>query len=262
MDNKKQVVFSPGNLRATTSDLGANWTWSFANNQYDFIGGTVANNKINGNGSVSANGTVDIFGYSTTNNFYGITPSSGDFTGDFKDWGTIATFSHRGVTTTYPSDYWRSLTANSNNDKNCDWRLLRDTRTTRAKVNSVSNARYTQATINTNGTPVNGIIFFPDDFDNITPEGVEWGTINGTSAWGTKCTTAGWTALELAGCVFLPVTGGRRSGDSFWSTSEGFYRPNYTGRAIGVEFGSNYFTRNMQLGNATGMAVRLVHQIN
>ena len=265
VNNSKKVVFSPGNLRATTSDKGANWTWSFADNQYDYIGGTTANNAIDGDGTVSSTGTVsvDLFGFSTTNNYYGITPSSGDFTGDFKDWGTISTFSYRGSSMTYPSDYWRSLTANSDNDKNCDWRLLRDNRTTRATVNGTANARYTEATINTNSSkPVNGVVFFPDDFDGLTPEGVTWGTINATSAWGTKCTSEGWTALELAGCVFFPVTGGRRSGSSFYSTGEGFYWPNYSGSNCCIEFGNNYFTRNMLMGRSYGMAVRLVHQIN
>jgi hypothetical protein len=265
VNNAKQVIFSPGNLQATTNDLGTSWTWRFADNQYDNIGAAIANNKISGNKTVSENGTVDSFGYSTGTNYYGISNSTNaaDYAGDFIDWGTISTFSYRGVTTTYPSDYWRSLTANSDNDVNCDWRLLRDTRTTRATVNGTSNARYTEAVVNYGSAkPVNGIILFPDDFDGVTPMGVTWGAINSPSAWGTQCTASGWTSLELAGCVFLPVNGGRRSGNSWWDTSSGWYRPHILGGNIGVYFASNNFIRNDSMSRYYGMAVRLVHQIN
>lgn len=43
-----QVSFSKGNLQATTSDNGTNWTWAFATNQWDYIGNSAANNAING----------------------------------------------------------------------------------------------------------------------------------------------------------------------------------------------------------------------
>lgn len=33
----KVVYFSKGNLQATTVDLGTNWTWTFAANQYDCV---------------------------------------------------------------------------------------------------------------------------------------------------------------------------------------------------------------------------------
>ena len=58
-----QVYFSQGNLQATTTDLGVNWTWAFATNQWDYIGYATANNSINGDGTVSTNGTVDLFGW-------------------------------------------------------------------------------------------------------------------------------------------------------------------------------------------------------
>lgn len=58
-----QVYFSQDNLQATTTDLGVNWTWAFATNQWDYIGYATANNSINGDGTVSTNGTVDLFGW-------------------------------------------------------------------------------------------------------------------------------------------------------------------------------------------------------
>ncbi|MBR0310192.1 MAG: hypothetical protein IJQ97_04840, partial [Paludibacteraceae bacterium] len=36
--NGDKIVFSKGNLQATTTDLGTNWTWDFAPNQWSLIG--------------------------------------------------------------------------------------------------------------------------------------------------------------------------------------------------------------------------------
>ena len=58
----KKVFFSKGNLRATTNDNGSSWTWSFAVFQGDAVGMAAANTTINGNGTVSVNGSVDLFG--------------------------------------------------------------------------------------------------------------------------------------------------------------------------------------------------------
>ena len=85
----KQVVFAPGNLQATTADLGENWSWAFAEHQYDFIGDASANKTINGVKSVSANGTVDLFGWngaSSANNCLGINNST-----TAADYGNVAT---------------------------------------------------------------------------------------------------------------------------------------------------------------------------
>ena len=51
-----QVYFSQGNLQATTSNYGVSWTWSFAENQWDYVGNATANTAIDGNGSVSTDG--------------------------------------------------------------------------------------------------------------------------------------------------------------------------------------------------------------
>ena len=41
-----RVHFAPGNLQATTTDLGESWTWHFAEHQWDYIGNAAANNAI------------------------------------------------------------------------------------------------------------------------------------------------------------------------------------------------------------------------
>ena len=63
----KKVYFSKGNLRATYD--GSSWTWSFADHQYDAVGDAAANTSINGDGTVSANGSVDLFGWVGASSF-------------------------------------------------------------------------------------------------------------------------------------------------------------------------------------------------
>lgn len=210
----KRVIFAPGNLQATTTDLGANWTWSFAEHQYDCLRNGGANTKITGNKTVSENGTIDLFSCSTTDYYYGITNStnneSSDFTGAFVDWGTLE-ITYKGVT--YPSGYWRTLTCNSDSNHELGY-MMRD-RLTGVTVNGIAHARFTQATINSDGTPVHGVIIFPDDFAGPTEStsDITWGNqINsfaGTNWGGTSCTSKGWQTLESAGCAFLPEAGYR-----------------------------------------------------
>ena len=56
-----KVCFAPGNLQATYN--GSTWNWAFAENQWDYIGYYGANLYVEGNGTVSVNGTVDLFGW-------------------------------------------------------------------------------------------------------------------------------------------------------------------------------------------------------
>ncbi len=201
----KVVYFSQGNLQATTADNGSTWTWGFAENQYDFIGNAVANNAINGGGTVSTNGAVDLFGWSSDdNNYFGIDNSAEltDYDGNFQDWGAKM-----------GSD-WRTLTYD-------EWEYLLLTREPGSLAGSTSNPRFTRATILTDGTApsqdIFGLILFPDDFNdgNNYIEGVTWNGINSHSSYvsPTSCTTAGWATLESMGCVFLPAPGWR-SGDA------------------------------------------------
>ena len=206
-DSKTKVVFAPGNLQATWD--GSKWNWAFASNQWDYIGNAAGNTSIIGNGTVSdSDVTVDLFGWSTSANTYGIHNSdeADPYNGPFVDWGNTI------------GDGWRTLTES-------EWGRVY-TRTSGSTVNGTINARYTFATINTDGTGVNGMILFPDGVIIDSGEAT-WGTINGHSVWGTKCTSAQWAALAAKGCVFLPAAGGRKgakvlSGSSFgiyWSSS-------------------------------------------
>ena len=109
----QKVYFSKGNLQATgtaTSTPASGWTWAFAEHQYDIIGSAAANNVIDGNGSVSAAGTVDLFGWSTAGTYYGInnSTSDGDYSGSFVDWGNTMGSGWRTLT----SDEWSYLLTN------------------------------------------------------------------------------------------------------------------------------------------------------
>ena len=214
-----QVYFSQGNLQATTSDLGANWSWAFAANQWDYIGNNTANNKINGNGTVSENGTVDLFGWVGASSdwtgaaLYGI--SSAGWHGGYGTSTTDALKSDWGNTI---GSGWRTLTKD-------EWYYLFSTRTSGSTVNETLDARYTKATINSDGTGVNGLILFPDGVTIAGVDATSWGTINGNSAWDTKCTSAQWAALAAKGCVFLPAAGYRFGTDvnDYYVGGYGYY---------------------------------------
>lgn len=237
----KRVIFAPGNLQATTTDHGANWTWGFAEHQYDFLGSGGANTKINGKGSLSVEtGTVDLFGWSCSISAYGIHNSTryspaadNDYFGDFIDWGTISTFNG----TTYANNYWRTLSSRENSDSYELWYMLRNRPNT--AVNSVANARYALATINKDGTPVKGMIIFPDYYMGPTTSSTDitWGNlINNFNSYDwndTKCTVKGWEILQSAGCVFLPAAGYREG--STYKTDE----HHYASSAPGTEFMGN-----------------------
>jgi hypothetical protein len=190
VSGSKTVRFSPGNLQAVFASAGNSFTWQFAENQWDYVGKAAANTKINGNGSVSAAGTVDLFGWSTPNTTYGINNKNisdfDDVSGDFVDWG-----SNSGLIAALGSG-WRTLTRD-------EWTYL---------FNARIGYCYCKATVN----GVRGLVIFPDDYSH--PSGVtapDPASVNtpdagyGSNSW----SETDWTAMEAAGCVFLPAAGYR-----------------------------------------------------
>ena len=75
-----QVTFSKGNLQYHPK----NDEWRFAENQTDYIG------DANSNCSSTYNGWLDLFGWSTSANNFGVSTSTDydDYSGAFVDWGT------------------------------------------------------------------------------------------------------------------------------------------------------------------------------
>ena len=199
----KQVRFSQGNLQATY--YGTTWIWAFAEHQWDYIGGRsdggsepqTGNNYITGSGTMSADGTVDLFGWSTAATYYGIhnSTTSADYSGDFVEWGKLA-ITNGGNTPNYG---WRTLSAT-------ELEYLFITRTA-STVNSTVNARFAKAKVNN----IYGVILFPDSYTH--PDGVTPPTnINVTDDNGwtdNNYSSAQWAQLEAAGAVFLPASGDR-----------------------------------------------------
>jgi len=209
VSSTKQVYFSQGNLQAvgtTSSSPSSGWTWQFAEHQWDYIGGRsdggsedqTGNNYINGNGSLSANGTVDLFCWSTNATYYGIHNSSDNstYSGDFYDWGNAI------------GDGWRTLT-------NAEWDWIMgplenptpgtNCRTS-STVNGVENARYAKATVADKA----GLIIFPDSYthpgDVTAPASVNTA---GAAYNSNSYDATAWGKMEAAGAVFLPAAGSR-----------------------------------------------------
>ena len=285
MGTDKKVAFAPGNLRY----VAANGTWQFAREQYLAIGDAAGNNTAEANRATQAD-TIDLFGWGTSgwnngNYFYqpycssnstntpytstkgyGYGPYDGSsynsLTGTYAnaDWGVYNDIYNPKTASTDYAGTWRTPTQE-------EWDYVLNTR--KQNTSPKANARYTMATVNTDGTPVNGIIIFPDNYSGGTPSGVTWGTINDKSVWSTKCTSAGWIALENAGCVFLPVTG-IRNGTSvtdpdtygeYWSSTHNDRR-----YGLNVEFRPDYasvfyFHTDNNARRYYGLAVRLIKEL-
>ena len=214
----QQVYFSQGNLRAynATANSTSGWVWSFAENQWDYIGTSGSNQHINGSMTISQPGYVDLFcwvGASASHDNYGIiydndqnmswaheATNFGNSTNDAlkHDWG------HNPITNGgNVADMWRTPT-------NDEWAYLINSRTTAAgtapTINGTADARYAKAKLfGTN----RGLIIFPDTY--VHPDGVAYPTgINaeGNTSWnGNQYSAADWAKMEEAGCVFLPCAG-------------------------------------------------------
>jgi len=263
-----KVKFAQGNLQATYD--GKSWTWRFATNQWDRIGDAAmtptgnGNVALNGDGTLSDNGTVDLFTWVGASNTtwtgvakYGVTIST--TTNSTSTYGNVAGEALKSDWGNAIGPGWRTLSQN-------EWTYLVSLRTSGSTVNGTENARYVHATINTDGTGVNGVILFPD---GITVEGSEattWGSINHTSTWenATKCTSAQWTALAAKGCVFLPLAGWRHGAGAFNLAVNGCY---WTSSSVSGKVNQGYcvyFWSNCLYSNYAdyyrdkGCAVRLV----
>lgn len=265
----KKVCFSKGNLQATYD--GSSWTWAFAENQWDCIGNAEGNTKVSAStpfvsGYSGSSTTVDLFcwvGKSSTWTDvaqYGITSSTttnntngygNNASEDLKsDWGNTISDGYT----------WFTLTS-------AEWQYLFNTRTTGGTVFGTAQARYAHATINTDGTSVNGMILFPDGVDIASTEVTTAGSVNATSAWATKCTTAQWSSLAAKGCVFLPAAGYRHES---WSVTNAGNYGNYWSSSPNTSDVAGAYDMHFASGNLNptslnyryrGFSVRLVRQV-
>ncbi|MBO7597836.1 MAG: hypothetical protein J6T70_12415 [Bacteroidales bacterium] len=235
----KKVYFSPGNLQATYN--GTEWAWGFAPSQTTIIGKAAANTSINGDGTVSTNGTVDLFGWVGESStwtgaaMYGIsnstTPNSTNTYGTGKnealksDWGKV--FGEDSPWYTLSHKEWVYLLGKGSDPSRSGASDLRHW----ASVNSV-----------------NGLIILPDDYDT---EGLIWSSID-------------WATLESAGAVFLPAAGYRFGTDvyavgdygDYWSSSA-----RDEDDACDLFFGSDYVGPDDANSRGLGLSVRLVRAL-
>ena len=223
-------------------------------------GNATANNKINGTGTVSENGTIDLFSWVGESSEhtgvaqYGITftywrqeSEHGNVAGEKlkSDWGQLFGGAYRTLT-------------------NDEWDYVLNIRESGSTVVLTKNARYTQAVVN----GVKGVILFPNEVNIDQSEAICWGEINAPSEWKTECNAAQWAALEAKGCVFLPVTGyayrmtlNGNDVQSVYSPDGGFYWSNtstQTNTGIGLDIESGKLDQ-WRTYRSYCMAVRLVH---
>ena len=200
------VYFAKGNLQATYN--GSAWSWAFATNQWDIIGNEAANTSIDGDGTISGTGTVDLFGWVGENSaftgtaIYGISNSTtANQFGNTKsealksDWGnTIGTG-------------WRTLTID-------EWDYVLNTRTTTSGVS------YAKATVN----GIVGLILLPDDWSTGYYTLASTNTIDAAFT-SNEISSTDWTnSLEAHGAVFLPAGGYRNNGTTITNPNvQGFY---------------------------------------
>lgn len=244
------VQFSRGNLQAIYD--GSEWTWVIATEQWDKIGDTSANSNINGDGTISGTGTVDLFGWVGASSTwtgaaqYGISKSYD--TNNTDGYGNVADEALKSDWGNTIGGGWRTLTKD-------EWSYLFSTSRSGSTVLG-SQSIYTFANIAGAG---DGIILFPDggSFDNTE---ASWGTINGLGANKTICTADQWTALEAKGCVFLVLTN-YRNGTEVQGASHGRYwtsTPVDASKAYELYFSSSTPEFRNTTDRYYGLSVRLV----
>ncbi|MBQ9418212.1 MAG: hypothetical protein IJU19_06490 [Bacteroidales bacterium] len=266
----RMVHFSQGNLQyiatqgshAVYGGGTAQGTWRFAEHQYDYIG------SPNGNASSSYSGWIDLFGwgtsgwdkyttsyqpYHTTTGPYDYSSSNSNLTGSYAkaDWGVYNAISNGGNT----PGQWRTLLES-------EWAYVFNSRTN-TTLNGVANARYAKAVVN----GIKGVVLFPDNYAHPTgvklPEGIN--SSNSTGWNSNSYTTADWTQMEAAGCVFLPAAG-TRYGTSvsnvgteghYWSAS---YYPWGTYYSVSINFSNNSISTSNAGFQYYGFSIRLVKE--
>ena len=285
----KKVQFSKGNLQYTKK--GTTWdntgTWSFMEKQWDtveyqgsdptadyankdvvslFCWGTAGHSFASGYGTAYQPwATIE---NTSTTNYYGPTDGTSGLTGTYAqgDWGTNA-ISNGGNTA---NSGWRTLSKDE-----WEWLLgpYPDTSTTpnpgtncrtSSTIGSTANARWVKATVHSK----KGLIIFPDEINwDATTMGDAPTNINiqGGSFSSYSLTDVKWSALESAGCVFLPAAGNRAVlfvhnnpvHGTYWSTTR-----DSPGGALRVYFSDDEVKPYNVDATCTGKSVRLVYDAN
>ena len=249
----RKVRFAEGNLQYNS----ATQAWQFAAHQYDYIGDNTGNTSITMDGKANNTGVADLFGWvGASSTWTGLKQYGMTSVNTIDGYGNVATENLKSDWGTLKGFGWRTLTS-------AEWNYLLNTRSA-STVAEVANRRFTKATINIEGTAVQGIILFPDGGTFAAGEFTAVGSPNNTSAdYTTRCTSAQWNALEDKGCVFLPAAGNRNgatvsaagSSGCYWSSSPNTSNVNY---AYIVLFDGSNFNPAGNSNRFNGRSVRLV----
>ena len=193
----KKVRFSKGNLQATYKSNTRTYTWDFAANQYSYVGNAAGNASID---SLTDGAVVDLFGWSTSMTYYGISTSTRgvDYPGAFVDWGKAYCASN-GIAA---EGTWRTLSKD-------EWTYLFNDRTMTNGKERYSNA-VAVGGVTIEGKTYKGAFLYPDNY-------------NGDVVSGSMT----WDGINAAGIVFLPAAGYREGsgvlgvdgGGTYWSSS-------------------------------------------
>ncbi|MBR0298856.1 MAG: hypothetical protein IJQ93_00900 [Bacteroidales bacterium] len=255
-----KVRFSQGNLQAVFESAGTSCTWRLADEQYGYIGNAAANNSINGSGSVSAAGAVDLFGWngaSSSVDNYGINNSKID-----SDYGTTSgeglkhNWGHNSISGGgNVVDIWRVLTRS-------EWEFIISNRDA-STVSEITNAHFTRARINN----VRGLLLFPDEF-SLPSSIVSLKNVNVSSNEAGYADNSfldeKWALLEDAGVVFLPAAGYREEVTISNVDAYGRYwtQTNGGSKSVSVYFTGSVVSAANGFNRHYGAAVRLVQDVN
>ncbi|MBO6056784.1 MAG: hypothetical protein J6P64_00985 [Bacteroidales bacterium] len=273
VSSTQQVFFSKGDLQYQASSN----TWRFAENQYDFVGGTTNDGNVYGNvyeNSIKCDnsliaedytGWIDLFGWGTSGYNHGALcyqPWSSfqnsdhyyaygdenynlyDQTG-LADWGCNAMINGGNTT-----NMWRSLTRN-------EWDYVINNRITTSEI------RYAKATVN----DTEGLIILPDNWNESL---YSLNNVNSHQALFNSNIITGsiWNSVfELNGAVFLPAGGFRRNVQYYYGNVSHYWSSDHaTDNQIGA---TAYYLKMWSQGSDVyygfrmdGGFVRLVQDYN
>ncbi len=231
----KKVSFAQGNLQATYN--GSNWSWAFAEHQWDYIGNAAGNTKVTASSPyISENATVDLFGWVgasstwTGVNKYGITSSSA--TNNTNGYGNVASESLKSDWGALIGLGWRTLSM-------AEWTYLLTTRTVNGGTGDGKSY-----TLNQSVNGKKGMVIYPDNYTGAVYSGSDW------------------ASFEAAGCVFLPAAGWRNGTTIDNINDRGFYWSSTP--ASTTEAKRMFFAGGLNLSGsnsrAFGFSVRLVKE--
>lgn len=228
ISESKQVYFSKGNLQYQASTN----TWRFAENQWDFVGGTYfygdhignINGSTNNDISSTYSGWIDLFGWGTSGFDHGaVCYQPWSVSRDSLDYRVYGCSTCNLFDQTGKADWGYNIISNGGDFENIwrtltteEWKYLFNLRKTPSGI------RYAKARVNS----VNGVIVLPDNWRTIAHELNELSNVNSYDASfeTNNISLSNWIEkYENYGAVFLPAAGCRWENWVLNPNENGFY---------------------------------------